>query len=49
MIGREKTGKRSFKLEAQNPCLRRSGFAQAGEVRNKSKLPKRQIEKEIKV
>jgi len=33
----------SSKSEARNPCLRRSGFAQAGEIPNNLKLPKFKI------
>jgi hypothetical protein len=29
-----------FKFEVRNPCLRRSGFAQAGEARNKFECSK---------
>jgi len=34
------------KFEARNPCLRRSGFAQAGEIRNNHEFSKKQFSKQ---
>jgi hypothetical protein len=39
-------GGMDFEFEALNPCLRRSGFAQAGEIRNKHKCPKYKLSKQ---
>ena len=39
--------RRWLKSEARNPCLRRSGFAQAGETRNNIESPKSKILSEV--